>query len=502
MIERRRRLFCLGIVGAVLWTIAAGVMCGVGTAAQTYWAYFNILSGRSVTAVRWSLRPDPNILALLNSQERQNASRPLEKGDLTPRLVEANGISWSFILTSLIPIVTALALGWSLCWAHSKGRQERNGKGTLAHHPENLRNMSPRCIRDLLSQDEVTAINNAPLIAGARHPTWYPIFRPTDRPAEVLTNQSVAIVANAAKNIDWLRALHPRLVRLDDHEEAAAALAELRAYGAFVEAGFAVTPIPRAATTTPDFTVDAGDGAVVVEVFTKNQDAAQKAFLAQIRAGNTPPGVGRSIFKGKRFSMTTTVATLQPGGAPDPAKPDDSTQANMISRVCAAKADETQLPNDRPSLVWIDFRNFGLWPEVLTLEQSAPLMSGHHGLTSGALWYAFYGWRGAPIFEEDVPLHERVVTMGHNGRFRLTGAKKTKLSGAILVLHDGLILLENPWAAHPLPGRARRFSERLPWFDLGRSICNWAPGDALALAESGRRQIEIMAEWRTTFEKD
>ncbi len=138
----------------------------------------------------------------------------------------------------------------------------------------------------------------------------------------------------------------------------------------------------------------------------------------------------------------------------------------------------------------------------MTLEQAAPLISGRDGLTSGALWYAFYGWRGAPIFEEDFFPRDRVVPMGHDGRFRMMGKKKSKLSGVILVLPDGLILLENPWTAHPLPDRARRFFERLPWFDLGRSVCDWSPGDALTQADLGRRQIESMACWRTAFDQE
>ena len=191
-----------------------------------------------------------------------------------------------------------------------------------------------------------------------------------------------------------------------------------------------------------------------------------------------------------------TIWEQRPGGSPNRGKPDDSVQANVISRICGAKGDEKQFPADKPSLLWIDLRSFGAWPGVVKLEQCTPLMSGHHGLTSGALWYAFYGWKGAPLFEEDFPLHERVVKMGHDGRFRLRGKKRSKLSGAILALTEELILFENPWAAHPLPDRARRFTERLPWFNLGYSICNWSPGDAEAVAGLGRRQVEAMKTWR------
>jgi hypothetical protein len=55
--------------------------------------------------------------------------------------------------------------------------------------------------------------------------------------------------------------------------------------------------------------------------------------------------------------------------------------------------------------------------------------------------------------------------MGHDGRFRLLDKRKSKLSGAILALPEGLVLCR-----------------RLPGFNLGHSICNWSPGDAQALA--------------------
>jgi len=86
--------------------------------------------------------------------------------------------------------------------------------------------------------------------------------------------------------------------------------------------------------------------------------------------------------------------------------------------------------------------------------------------------------------------------MGHDGRFRLHGNKKSKLSGAILALPEGLVLFENAWAPHPLPERSRRFAERLPWFNLGYSVCNWSPGEAEVLAEAGRNRIEAMKTWR------
>ena len=355
--------------------------------------------------------------------------------------------------------------------------------------------MEIQTVRDLLSDEELEAIQTAPLIATGRFPTWYPIFYSEPRPVDYLTNGAVSRISDEGDDA-WLRSLAPRLCRVDDPEEASAALAELRTYGAFLEAGFKVKPIPVKDESTPDFEVDAGDGPVIVEVFAKHQDDSETELWEDIGSGKAPEGVERHSTKINGGEIRTVISEQRPGGAPDPNKPNDSVQANVISRICAAKGKEKQFPTDKPSLLWIDLRSFGAWPEVVELEQCAPLMSGHHGLTSGALWYAFYGWRNAPIFEEDFPLHERVVKMGHDGRFRLHGNKKSKLSGAILALPEGLVLFENAWAPHPLPERSRRFAERLPWFNLGYSVCNWSPGEAEVLAEAGRNRIESMKTWR------
>jgi hypothetical protein len=77
--------------------------------------------------------------------------------------------------------------------------------------------------------------------------------------------QAVGRIADSGDE-DWLGRLAPRLTRIDDPEEAAAALAELRAYGGLLEAGYGVTPIREKGESTPDFEVDAGDGPVIVEV--------------------------------------------------------------------------------------------------------------------------------------------------------------------------------------------------------------------------------------------
>ncbi|MCK1494664.1 hypothetical protein IVB14_30695 [Bradyrhizobium sp. 180] len=351
--------------------------------------------------------------------------------------------------------------------------------------------MNARYVKDLLTQDEFDVLSKAPSIAGARHPTWFSVFYEKPRRIEFLTNEAVARVSESGHS-GWLEQLKPRLLRLDDHEEAAAALAELRAFGAMLEAGFTVEPIPRSNSATPDFTIDAGDGPVVVEVFTKHEDDDQKQLRELAQSGGSDPNIARSSFEAGGLSVKMTATVMQPGGAPDPNKPHDSVQANLISRICAAKGNETQLSEDRPSLLWMDLRSFGLWPEIVEPAQSAPLMMSREGLVAGALWYGLYGWKGAPIFDPSLRKGENVVPMGHDGRFRLSGKKKSKLSGVIVTLPETSIFFENPWATSPIGQRTRHQLVWLPDYDLPRSVCSWSDGDALASAELGRRQIEAM----------
>src|SRR5690606_21489980 len=89
--------------------------------------------------------------------------------------------------------------------------------------------MTLRTVRDLLTNDDLAALRDSPPIATGRHPTWYPVFYSSPRPVDHLSNQAVRLIANAGGN-DWLGRLAPRLSRIDDPEEAAAALAELRTY--------------------------------------------------------------------------------------------------------------------------------------------------------------------------------------------------------------------------------------------------------------------------------
>lgn len=106
------------------------------------------------------------------------------------------------------------------------------------------------------------------------------------------------------------------------------------------------------------------------------------------------------------------------------------------------KGDESQINPDQPCILIADFTHFG-GPAVSKLidpHQTTPLIRGHKGLCSGAMWHGVYGWKRAPVFEEILIEPKR---MGHDGRFRLTGKNLSRLSAVLFVFHKGVVLLEN-----------------------------------------------------------
>src|ERR1700709_1551422 len=185
----------------------------------------------------------------------------------------------------------------------------------------------PSCVRALLNDAQRAAIFDAPLVAQGKHPTWHPVFSSQPRSVDVLSNRAVARISKEPEGLSWLEALSRRLADTSNREDAAAALAELRAYGSLLEANFSVKPKKPKTVPTPEFMVDAGDGEVVVEVFAKHQDDDQK-LLVDTGAGNYSPCADDVIVVNSgQVEITMETRVLHPGGTPDPKKPHDSIQA-------------------------------------------------------------------------------------------------------------------------------------------------------------------------------
>ena len=325
------------------------------------------------------------------------------------------------------------------------------------------------------------------MFRGRRHPLCVPLIgdERSLHAGHYRIEQSVKLISGHADGESWLREKTANLLDQMDVNNSTAAMAEIRAFGGLIEAGFDVEPVPETDQTTPDFIVRTGNQAVVVEVTAKHQDHEQDEVQGRIHDAAcgklpVPDGVQYSERRGRGGLIRMTESVHQPGGRPDPSKPNDSVQANLISRVCGIKGKERQIPDDMAAVLVVDFNDFGnpLTPFTL-IDQNAPAIRWTDGFTSGALWYAFYGWKDAPVFEGD----ER-VKMGHDGRFRMRGDRKSKLSAVLLVMPQHVVCFEHPGAHFPLAEDTRLAIARFPWFDLKHSVLEWTPGAA-------ERRIEL-----------
>lgn len=349
-------------------------------------------------------------------------------------------------------------------------------------------------LNSLLTDDERRIVENYPDASRRRHPAWTALnandrARDYDRsPKDYLVNSAIEAISRHEDGRKWLKRNKPRIVQTGNPSDCASMLAEIRCYGALLETGLTVRPVPTASTATPDFSFEIDGQTGVVEVATKQEDADQIKRAEQLAAGNPPEGTEKSTIETASARLEFTAMESHPFGAPNPDKAGDSTQANAISRICGIKAGETQVADGQLAVLWLDFRDLGKWPAILKIEDTSPLISGRAGtLTSGPIWYAFYGWNGAPILEEDRPAIQSMETMQHFGRFHPDRPTPSKYAAAVICLEETTVLFENPSAKTSMPRNLRHTLIRLPWFNIGHTVADWQPGnlgDGIRLSRS------------------
>lgn len=351
-------------------------------------------------------------------------------------------------------------------------------------------------LKELLTVEERNLIEGHWQGSRDRHPAWTALNAGdegrdyTRTPADYLVNSAIRGIASSEIGAKWLARNKPRIVQTSNPEDCAAVLAEIRCYGALMEAGFDVDPIPTEKTPTPDFRFQIEGHGGVVEVATKQEDDEQVKRAELLASGGTPDGAERSTFELAGGRAEFSVMESHPFGAPNPHKQGDSTQTNAISRICRIKQNEKQVADGQLAILWIDFRDLGRWPGMLKVHETAPLISGHAGtFTAGPFWYAFYGWKGAPVYEEDMPRRQSIEAMQHFGRFNPGGAK-SKYAAAIICLSEATVLFENPNQHVELPDVVRTAFTRVPWFNIGHSIANWCSGHVASSIGLSRSMIE------------
>jgi len=344
----------------------------------------------------------------------------------------------------------------------------------------------------LFSEDEIQKLRGLyvksrrvhPLVSVALHPG------PGQHPNLIAINTTRALGYVLPQFPGWVQGLKSRLLDEKDWTNAESALAEIRACGDLLRAGFpvrlGVTNVGTGAKA--EFHVTLEGEKTIIEVWTRN---LSKAELKGIKAQQT---TSTSTHNVQGATITTTVASVTPFGRPDSNKKGDSILTNVISRVAAIKEREHQAHDRCPFVIWADLQSV----ESMRFDYSShlqPLMSWNGSLESGGYWHALYGRKGDIVLEMDTG-RTRANTMLHDGRFkqRTKNGERTRVSAFVFSSSKVTAIMENPSAPFPLTTVFRRHLIDLPRFEIGLSLANWSDGLVARTVAAQREMIAGVIE--------
>jgi len=313
-----------------------------------------------------------------------------------------------------------------------------------------------------LSESEIENIRNT-TIKDRCHPVKRLLYprEGVERDFQVIKNTETALRHLKQHHTQWLMNLKPRLLNIDDYSTSSGALGEIRALGYILQAGISVESRSRDGA---DFWVEDNQEKVWIEVHSKQfydeESESLENFYNDLRNERTESDRKTGLVIGEHKTV--------PFGKP---KKDENVTANAIRKLCAIKEREHQMSTESTSILWLDFQDEG-WELLDKVERVLPVRTWNGAFDSGELWYAFYGWKDAPIFQDfrlDTVLN-RVVKMGHKGRFRKS---TTKLDGVIISFSRNTVILENPFSKKAIKPSLWKKLTFLPWFNFEYSYTNW-----------------------------
>lgn len=316
-------------------------------------------------------------------------------------------------------------------------------------------------------------------------------------PSQVSSNTELAAKLIAEKNPSWLTAIKTRLVDTTDSANASSALGEIRAYGALLETWMNITPGPAVpgSNVSPEFEVSHGDGAVIVEVHSRQLDSDQVDVLNNHRQeldARHAVNVQQALSSGRKGSVVTTgVVEVFPYGAPTPGKAGDAVTTNAISRIASVKGKEHQIDPAKPFVLWLDLQDETVWGIPVADENFSPAYSQMNEgyVDAGIFWNALYGRKGDPLLLSKGYNYDS-MPLAHEGRFYQTiKGGPSRVSAFIFSLPRATVLMENPNAPHPLPPKFRAAILKLPFFRLDISLIDWEPGVVSSLITAQRRAL-------------
>lgn len=330
--------------------------------------------------------------------------------------------------------------------------------------------ISETCMNDLtiesLFSDQELRIINEQKLRDRQHPLRRILFPRAKniRDQQVRANTEKALLNIMGKDKPWLHRVKRRLISTNDYAEASGALGELRAYGYCLMAGLNAKPKSTAKAPTPEFVINYQNDCVLIEVHSKQLNQNEADELNQFN--NRIP---------ERKDPDTAVIKehiVTPFGKPEA---EVTITENAIHKLCQIKEEEDQLSDTATSILWLDFQD-EIWAIGFGSENALPIRTRNGDFFSGAIWHAFYGWKGAPIFEyHSTETRNKVPPspMRHIGRFR----GQTRVDAVVLSFADHTIVLENPWSRKPIKPWLSKKLIALPRFSWQYSYINWPKSD-------------------------
>lgn len=320
-------------------------------------------------------------------------------------------------------------------------------------------------ISKFVTDDEIQAVLDSE-IRDKSHPLKIMLMLSCDRSRFTKWNTRMAFKTIVEKDKGWLEKIKRRLVNTTDYTDPSSALAEVRAYGDLLTAGFDVNPVATATSSRPDFRTDEFTIPIVIEVFSKELDGETAIELKEFNNDSLVPAKGGS--------SSLRELSVSPFGK---SKNNEYSSENAISRITSIKKYEKQFNQKCINILWIDFQDES-W-KFNDYEAARPLFSSTTDtITSGYLWHSFYGEKGLPLFE--FGSFERKATkqgraMQHNGRFPCERKNygKSIVDLAVISFPKYKVLFQNPNRNQILPDELWKKLASINNLDLSKSWINW-----------------------------
>ncbi len=295
------------------------------------------------------------------------------------------------------------------------------------------------------------------------------------------------------ENKKWLSILKPRLLDINDYSESSSALAEIRAYDYLLEAEILVRPLPRKSYPTSDFSIEENNEKVSLEVYAKQLNGIESKDLENFYNERPQFQEGKNTY--------TKVHIITPFGKPKEnenifesfeelsreQKQQENTTEIAIKKIAFIKDKENQLSATETSILWLDFQDED-WDLLMKVNQLLPVITWHGLFYSGAIWYAFYGCKDAPIFENfsiESPFLTPINKMRHEGRFQTS----TNIDAVVISFPRATVVLENPESQKPIKPWLWRKLISMPWFNFEYSYLNWPNPNLKQKLESQRNTL-------------